>query len=246
MRHHHDHLHPHSREARQGERRHEHCDHRSRFARLHDFLHAIGGHVRHGRGGHGGRGHHGGGGHHGFGGEGDGMPRGRMVSSEDLQLLLLALLDAEPRHGYELIKALQTHSNGFYSPSPGMVYPALTYLEELGYVSVEQEGNRKRYAVAKPGQDFLAENKQRAEQLLARLKEIGARMDSVRRAYAGAGGEGADDEVDGRGWVKDWGAARRSLKDMLLDMMGAPVKRQREAAAILKKALADIEKLGEK
>ncbi len=236
---HHRHHHQHH-DSAYGEGRCQDGDSRhSHFSRLHDFLHAIG------RRGHRGHGHPGRGGHHGFGGEGDGIPRGRMVSSEDLQLLLLALLDAEPRHGYELIKALQTHSNGFYSPSPGMVYPALTYLEEIGYVSVEQEGNRKRYAVAKAGHDYLVENRARAEQLLARLQEIGSRMESVRRAYAGKAGEG-DDEVDGRGWHKDLIDAKHALKDMLLDMMGAPAKRQREVAVILRRALADIEKLGRK
>ena len=178
------------------------------------------------------------------------MPRGRMVSSEDLQLLLLALLAAEPRHGYELIKALQTHSNGFYSPSPGMVYPALTYLEEIGYVTAEQEGNRKRYAVAKAGQVHLAENRERADGLLARLHEIGSKMDSVRRAFSGVAGkengnENPDDESDSFGWHRDLGSARRALKHMLVQMMGAPAKRQREVAAILKRALADIEKLNE-
>ncbi|MEO8384951.1 MAG: PadR family transcriptional regulator [Betaproteobacteria bacterium] len=216
-------------------------------SRIHDFLHAIG---RHGHGGSG----HGRSGRHSFGGDGDGIPRGRMVSSDDLQLLLLALLAAEPRHGYELIKALQTHSNGFYAPSPGMVYPALTYLEELGYVTAEHEGNRKRYLVAVAGLDFLAERRERADQILERLKEIGSKMDSVRRAFSGEGGidaneknsnEKADDESDSFGWHRDLGAARRALKHMLVQMMGAPVKRQREVAAILKRALTDIEKLGE-
>lgn len=216
---------------------HEH-HHGALAHRLHEFFHAIGG--RHGHRGHGG----GRGRHHGFGGDGEGMPRGRMVSSEDLQLLLLALLAEEPRHGYELIKYLQTHSNGFYSPSPGMVYPALTYLEELGYITAEQEGNRKRYAVAVAGNEFLAGQRERADQILERLKEIGSKMDSVRRAFSGEkpAGDG-EDETDGYGWHKDLGNARRSLKHMLVQMMGAPAKRQREVAAILKNALAEIEKL---
>ncbi|MCO8648820.1 PadR family transcriptional regulator, partial [Burkholderia multivorans] len=94
----------------------------------HDWLaglwHTIGRHRRGhdpfgggpfgGPGGRGGRG--------GFGDFGDdGMPRGRQFTSDDLQLLLLALLAEQPSHGYELIKALDTRSSGFYSPSPGMV-----------------------------------------------------------------------------------------------------------------------------
>ena len=119
------------------------------------------------------------------GGDGDGFPRGRKFSSDDLQLLLLALLDAQPSHGYELIKALETRSNGFYSPSPGMVYPALTYLEELGYVTVQLEGNRKRYELAEPGRQHLADNRERVELMLAKLTHIARKMDSVRRAFAG-------------------------------------------------------------
>ena len=233
MRHHHTNQNSHD-----CDHSHQHRHGRGSISsRVHDLLHAIGRRGLHSPG-------HGRGGRHGFGGEGDGMPRGRMVSSEDLQLLLLALLAAEPRHGYELIKALQTHSNGFYSPSPGMVYPALTYLEEIGYVTAEQEGNRKRYAVAKAGQVHLAENRERADGLLARLHEIGSKMDSVRRAFSGEGANAnPDDEPDHHGWHRELGAARRSLKEMLLQMIGAPAKRQREAAAILKRALADIEKL---
>ena len=129
------------------------------------------------------------------GGEGDGFPRGRKFTSDDLQLLLLALLDAQPSHGYELIKALETRSNGFYSPSPGMVYPALTYLEELGYVTVQLEGNRKRYELAEPGRTHLASNRERVELMLAKLTHIARKMDSVRRAFAG---EEALDPSEGR------------------------------------------------
>ena len=224
--------------------RHRHTHDRDCLSsRLHNSLHAIG---RHGARAHGpgpGRG-----GRHGFGGDDEGIPRGRMVSSDDLQLLLLALLEAESRHGYELIKALQTHSNGFYSPSPGMVYPALTYLEELEYISAEQEGNRKRYSVSVVGHKFLAERRDRADRILERLKEIGSKMDSVRRAFSGESvdqnaAEKSEDETDSYGWHRDLGEARRALKHMLVQMMGTPVKRQREVGAILKRALAEIGKL---
>src|SRR5215471_1749705 len=70
------------------------------------------------------------------GGFGGGRFRvGRKLGSEELQLVILALLAENPSHGYELIKVLEERSSGFYSPSPGMVYPALTYLEEVNYAS---------------------------------------------------------------------------------------------------------------
>src|SRR5271155_2979408 len=93
------------------------------------------------------------GGHAGFGNRG--LLRGRKIGSDDLQLLLLLLLSERPSHGYELIKALEQRSAGFYTPSPGMVYPALTYLEELLYTTVTVDGTRKLYHIAPEGCAYL-------------------------------------------------------------------------------------------
>jgi DNA-binding PadR family transcriptional regulator len=177
----------------------------------------------------------------GFGGGGDdGMPRGRKFSSDDLQLLLLALLAEEPRHGYELIKALEVRSNGFYSPSPGMVYPALTYLEELGYATVELEGNRKRYALAEPGCNYLEANRARVDLMLAKLSHFARKMDSVRRAFSGeAADEGSDD--NGNAWLPEFIQARRALKHALLMRTDTSASEQRRIAAILARATAEIE-----
>ena len=112
------------------------------FHTIHDAFHRHhhGHHHRHGmHRGH--RGFAGFGGRHGFPGDAsrsgmDGLQRGRKLGAGDLQLLLLALLAERPSHGYELIQLLDERSKGYYSPSPGMVYPALTYLEEIGHASV--------------------------------------------------------------------------------------------------------------
>ncbi|MES2909962.1 MAG: PadR family transcriptional regulator, partial [Pseudomonadota bacterium] len=124
-----------------------HAAHHERHAARHAAHHAIGG-----RGFGGFRFDFGGG----FPGEGKGggrggMGPGRKLGSADLQLLILALLAEKPRHGYEIIKALDERSNGFYSPSPGMVYPALTYLEEIGYATVAAEGAKKLYSITETG-----------------------------------------------------------------------------------------------
>src|SRR5579871_6322474 len=66
-----------------------------------------------------------------------GFGMGRKLASTDLQLLILRLLAEKPRHGYELIKELDERTHGFYVPSPGMIYPALTYLDEIGHATVE-------------------------------------------------------------------------------------------------------------
>jgi len=192
---------------------------------------------RHARGFDGGQGRHGGFG--GFG-EGGGFTRGRKFSSEDLQLLLLALLAEKPAHGYELIKELESRSNGFYAPSPGMVYPALTYLEELGRVTVTQEGNRKCYELAEAGRDYLADNRERAEQMLERLRLIAGKMDSVRRAFAGEAGRQEEGD-SGDDWQPELLEARCALKAALIQSAShASAEEQRRIAAILVQAARQI------
>jgi DNA-binding PadR family transcriptional regulator len=211
-------------------------DHPEGFAGL---WYAIGRHRR----GHDafGGGPFGGRGGRGFGDFGDdGMPRGRQFSSDDLQLLLLALVAEQPSHGYELIKALDTRSNGFYSPSPGMVYPALTYLEELGYVGVTLEGNRKRYELSAEGRAYLEANRERADLILAKLTHFGRKMDLMRRALAG---QDPADETEG-GWVRELIEARRALRQALVLRTDASPTEQRRIAAILERAAREIEQGG--
>src|SRR6266513_5321646 len=98
-----------------------------------------------------------------------GFRAGRKLGSDDLQLVILALLEEKPRHGYEIIKALEERSGGFYSPSPGMVYPALTYLEELGYAVVEAEGAKKLYSISDEGREYLEQNRGVVDTILAQL-----------------------------------------------------------------------------
>jgi DNA-binding PadR family transcriptional regulator len=186
-------------------------------------------------------GHDGGHGHHrGYGGfgEGDRFTRGRKFTSQDLQLLLLALLADKPAHGYELIKALETKSNGFYTPSPGMVYPALTYLEELGYVTVTLESNRKCYAMADAGREYLAANQERVEMMLSKLAHIARKMDSVRRAYSGEPGDEADD--GDAGVLPDLLEARHALKSALMRASDAPFAEQQRIAEVLRQATQAI------
>lgn len=77
-----------------------------------------------------------------------------------LRFVLLQLIGDKPSHGYELIKAIEDKTNGAYTPSPGVVYPTLTLLEELGHVTVEQDdSNRKLYTITAVGKKFLQENK---------------------------------------------------------------------------------------
>ena len=79
---------------------------------------------------------------------------GKMLADGDLRLIVLALLDEGPRHGYDIIKALEEKSGGLYSPSPGVVYPTLTYLEEAGYATASTDGNKRVYTITDAGRDI--------------------------------------------------------------------------------------------
>jgi DNA-binding PadR family transcriptional regulator len=195
---------------------------------VHPRSHAMG---RHGGGG---ENCHGRGGGFSRFGDGDGYTRGRKFSSDDLQLLLLALLIDKPAHGYELIRAIEARSNGFYTPSPGMVYPALTYLEEINHVTVTLEGNRKSYTLATAGREYLATNQGRVDFMLAKLANIATRMDSVRRAYSGDAGSDSDD--GNNGWETELIAARHAIRATLHQFSNTPAELQRRATTVLQEA----------
>ena len=129
----------------------------------------------------------------GFGEGGRGFGAGRKLSSADLQLLLLALLAEQPRHGYELIKALDERSGGYYVPSPGVIYPALNYLEEADLAEVELDGTKKRYRLTDAGRAYLEDNRAAVDAMLEQLSHAGERMERARRALHGEeAGEGED------------------------------------------------------
>src|SRR5213078_4056228 len=111
------------------------------------------------------------GGRHGMGG--NMMRAGRMLATGDLRLIALALIAEQPRHGYVIIKVLEEKTEGWYAPSPGMVYPTLTFLEEAGYVTAESEGAKKRYAITGEGRAYLAENRDLVDAVLERLAAVG-------------------------------------------------------------------------
>jgi len=95
---------------------------------------------------------------------------GRPFDSGDLKLVILAMLAEKPRHGYEIIKALSERVGGDYSPSPGVVYPTLSMLEDMGYATAAQEqGGRKLYTLTPEGDAFFAENKPQVDAIFARL-----------------------------------------------------------------------------
>ncbi len=174
----------------------------------------------------------------GMGGRAFGL--GRKLASVDLQLLILGLLAEKPRHGYEIIKALDERSKGFYVPSPGMVYPALTFLEEIGHATVEADGARKRYHITGAGSEHLRNNRAAADALFQQFERVGERMDKVRRAMqAQEAGEASDAGHERRG-SKDLLRARRDLKTALADKWDSSREEQQRVVEILRRATAEI------
>ncbi len=97
--------------------------------------------------------------------------RGRPFDHGELRFIVLRLIAEQPRHGYEIIKAIESAFGGTYSPSPGVIYPTLTLLEELGHASVEEQAGKKRYAVTEAGRAFLEANSGAAAAAMARMDE---------------------------------------------------------------------------
>ena len=139
---------------------------------------------------------------HGFGlfaaafGEGIGgrhFAAGRKLASGDLQLLVLALLEEKPRHGYEIIKEIEERFGGMYSPSPGTVYPTLTMLEDLGYArAMPEENGKKIYQITEEGRKHLAENQPLIDDIFSKIADFaqsifGEPMMEVHRGFKNVG-----------------------------------------------------------
>jgi DNA-binding PadR family transcriptional regulator len=124
---------------------------------------------------------------------GGGSRSRRMFDGGELRLVLLQLIADEPRHGYELIKAIEQITGGGYAPSPGTVYPTLTMLGEMGMIAEQQsDDTRKRFAVTPEGAMHIEENREQIEALMARLRGIGEERERtdggpIRRAMGNLG-----------------------------------------------------------
>jgi len=121
------------------------------------------------------------------GGRGEGRAR-RMFDGGELRLVLLKLIADEPRHGYDLIREIESLTGGAYAPSPGVVYPTLTMLDDMDFIAQQQsEGAKKAFAITDAGTAELDANRELVDTLFARLTQLGQERDktdvkSVRRA----------------------------------------------------------------
>jgi DNA-binding PadR family transcriptional regulator len=174
------------------------------------------------------------GGRHGMGG-GDAMRAGRMLAQGDLQLIALALIAEQPRHGYEIIKLLEEKTSDWYSPSPGIVYPTLTYLEEVGYVTSQSEGAKRLYTITAEGRAHLKANRDRADALLDRLATIGERVARWRRMS----GRDADDRRAVPPLVE---AALSNLREAAVTRLDGDAQAEARVVEILARAALEMKK----
>jgi DNA-binding PadR family transcriptional regulator len=162
------------------------------------------------------------------------MRVGRMLAQGDLKLIALALIAQQPRHGYDIIKALEERTAGLYAPSPGVVYPTLTYLEEVGQLSSQPEGAKKLYAITESGRAWLDENRALAEAVLERLSAFGARAAARAREDASAQARpGLPPLVE---------AALQNLRDVAAAQLTKNSDAEAEIVARLARAAGDIRK----
>jgi DNA-binding PadR family transcriptional regulator len=159
-------------------------------------------------------------------GRGHGGGRKRMFDGGELRLVLLKLISDKPRHGYDLIRAIEERTGGAYAPSPGVVYPTLTLLGEMGLIGEQvAEGARKLFAITPEGTAHLEERADEVVAIFARLDAIGAMRERT-------------DAVPIR-------RAMHNLRSVLQNRLGEDLDKDRlhEAVALIDEAARKIERL---
>lgn len=165
-------------------------------------------------------------------GGGDFMRAGRMLAQGDLRLIALALIAEQPRHGYDIIKQLEERTSGWYSPSPGIVYPTLTYLEEAGYLSSQAEGAKKLYTITDEGRAYLEENREVVDAVMNRLAHIGKKARRMR--------ERIGDEEDRTGSAPLVKAALDNLREVAAKRLQDDPRSEPRIVEILARAAVDL------
>jgi DNA-binding PadR family transcriptional regulator len=141
---------------------HSHHHHHGRRGAWRALAHPRGGRFGHFMHERGERGHHRGG--------------GRVFDQGDLRWVILSLIADKPSHGYELIKTIEERLGGAYSPSPGVIYPTLTLLEDMGFLApVGAEGSRRAFEITEAGRAALAENRATVSAILERMRRLAER-----------------------------------------------------------------------
>lgn len=174
-----------------------------------------------------------------------GKMKGKLLSSDEMHLIVLHLMQEKPIYGYEVMKAVEQLTSGVYTPSPGMIYPLLNYITELNQADIEVEGKRKKFTITPDGNAFLEENSENLSIILERIKLYGERLHDMKSRMEEE--ESAEDA-----WGREHGGAqnfdmrrefheiRHNLrKAMFKKRLASPEERKR-VIGILQKAIEDI------
>jgi DNA-binding PadR family transcriptional regulator len=175
-------------------------------------------------------------------GGGDMIRAGRMLAQGDLRLLALALIAEQPRHGYEIIKLLEERTAGWYSPSPGIVYPTLTYLEEAGYVTAEAQGSRRLYTITDEGRSYLDQNRDFVDAVLERLAAFGERVGRWRRRR-GSRDEHEAEPDRGPAVSRLVAAAVDNLREVAAERLAADPEAEPRLVDVLARAAAELRRI---
>ena len=160
-------------------------------------------------------------------GHGRGGGRRRMFDGSELRLILLKLIEEQPRHGYDLIREIEERTGGAYAPSPGVVYPTLTMLEDMGLIDEQKtEGAKKQFAITTAGSAHLTERTDEVEALFARLSQLASMRE----------------RTDGAPIRRAMGNLRAVLQNRLT-AEGVDAGTLHDVAAILDEAAQKIERL---
>ena len=165
----------------------------------------------------------------------DWMRARRMLAQGDLRLVALALIAEAPRHGYEIIKLLEEKTADWYSPSPGIVYPTLTFLEEAGYVTASTEGSKKLYTITEEGSAYLKANRQIVDAVLDRINALGERVIRWRRHMRG-------DRADRGSLPPLTDAALDHLRETIGKRLEGDADAEAHLVEILARAAADMQR----
>ena len=167
----------------------------------------------------------------------DWMRARRTLAQGDLRLVALALIAEAPRHGYDIIKRLQEKTADWYSPSPGIVYPTLTSLQQAGYVIASTEGSKKRYIITPEGRAYVAANRDLVEAILGRLTALGERVSRWRRSMR-------DEHDAGRALPPLVRAALDHLRETVSNRLEGEAEAEAHFVEILARAAAEIQRKG--
>jgi DNA-binding PadR family transcriptional regulator len=184
----------------------------------------------------------------GFGGGGSGMRTAKMLASGDLQLIILLLLSMKSRHGYEIIKAVEEHTSGVYTPSPGMVYPALTYLEEMGYAATAAEGTKKLYSMTPDGTKHFNEQQVAATEVWNQLAIYGRKLAHFRKQFAEeedvadhfGGGSSTGTKGEWQHVKAEFRGLRDEMKAAIYEKIDSSIEEKKRVLDILRRAVDEI------